>query len=171
MYKKPKILVVGSFMMDLIVSTGRFPNSGETVIGKSFNTASGGKGANQAVQAARLGADVTMVGKVGDDGFGREMTASVAASGIHTQHILADPDHASGVGSITLEVEEGQKSRNRIIVVPGANMAITPEEVDFLKEEIAAYDMVMLLSLMSRAFRSCSTRRPPRRFRRSCSPT
>ena len=144
MYKKPKILVVGSFMMDLIVSTGRFPNSGETVIGKSFNTASGGKGANQAVQAARLGADVTMVGKVGDDGFGREMTASVAASGIHTQHILADPDHASGVGSITLEVEEGQKSRNRIIVVPGANMAITPEEVDFLKEEIAAYDMVML---------------------------
>ncbi|WP_101553046.1 ribokinase [Anaerotruncus massiliensis (ex Togo et al. 2019)] len=144
MYKKPKILVVGSFMMDLIVSTGRFPNSGETVIGKSFNTASGGKGANQAVQAARLGADVTMVGKVGDDGFGREMTASVAASGIHTQHILADPDHASGVGSITLEVEEGQKSRNRIIVVPGANMAITPEEVAFLKEEIAAYDMVML---------------------------
>ena len=99
MYKKPKILVVGSFMMDLIVSTGRFPNSGETVIGKSFNTASGGKGANQAVQAARLGADVTMVGKVGDDGFGREMTASVAASGIHTQHILADPDHASGAVS------------------------------------------------------------------------
>ena len=65
MNRKPKILVVGSFVMDLIVSTEKFPGSGETVLGKSFRTAPGGKGANQAVQAARLGADVTMVGKVG----------------------------------------------------------------------------------------------------------
>ena len=66
MLKKPNILVVGSFMMDLIASTKRAPNSGETVIGLKFQTAPGGKGANQAVQCARLGAHVTMVGQVGD---------------------------------------------------------------------------------------------------------
>lgn len=144
MLKKPKILVVGSFVMDLIVSTEKFPGSGETVLGKSFRTAPGGKGANQAVQAARLGADVTMVGKVGDDGFGRELIASAKAAGIHTEHILVDPDTSSAVGNILLEVSEGQKSKNRIIVVSGANMKITPEDVAFLKEEIASYDMVVL---------------------------
>ena len=70
MLKKPKILVVGSFMMDLIASTSRAPKEGETVVGMKFQTAPGGKGANQAVQCARLGADVTMVGRVGADSFG-----------------------------------------------------------------------------------------------------
>ena len=79
--KKPNILVVGSFMMDLIASTRRVPNSGETVIGMKFQTAPGGKGANQAVQCARLGAHVTMVGQVGDDAFGKIMTDTAAAAG------------------------------------------------------------------------------------------
>ena len=74
--KKPKILVVGSFVMDLIVTASRFPAAGETVIGSGFTTAPGGKGANQAVQAARLGADVTMFGKVGNDDFGRRLLES-----------------------------------------------------------------------------------------------
>ena len=74
MLKKPRILVVGSFMMDLIASAERAPNAGETVIGKKFTTAPGGKGVNQAVQCARLGAHVTMAGRVGDDAFGRIMT-------------------------------------------------------------------------------------------------
>ena len=78
--KNAKILVVGSFVMDLIVSTQRFPKSGETVLGVGYQTAPGGKGANQAVQAARLGAYVTMVGKVGDDVFGRELLQSASAS-------------------------------------------------------------------------------------------
>ena len=82
MLKKPKILVVGSFMMDLIASTKRAPNSGETVVGLKFQTAPGGKGANQAVQCARLGAKVTMVGQVGDDAFGKIMRKSAAASGV-----------------------------------------------------------------------------------------
>lgn len=111
MNRRPKILVVGSFVMDLIVSTEKFPGSGETVLGKSFRTAPGGKGANQAVQAARLGADVTMVGKVGDDSFGRELIASAQAAGIRTQHILQDPDNPSAIGNILLEVSEGQKSK------------------------------------------------------------
>lgn len=142
--KKPKLLVVGSFVMDLIVSTEIFPNSGETVLGKKFQTAPGGKGANQAVQAAKLGAEVTMVGKVGNDAFGRELTGSAKAAGIDVSHVAVSQEDASAIGNILLEVEEGKKSRNRIIVVPGANMAIRPEDVEFLREEIGKYDMVLL---------------------------
>ncbi|MEG1686670.1 MAG: ribokinase [Angelakisella sp.] len=142
--KRPKILVVGSLVMDLIVSTGKFPGSGETVFGKTFSTAPGGKGANQAMQARRMGAEVTMVGKVGNDGFGRELTESARACGMNVQHLLVDSQHSSAVGNIILEVAEGEKSKNRIIVVPGANMAITPADVAFLEEEISHYDMVLL---------------------------
>ena len=143
MLKKPKILVVGSFMMDLIASTRRAPNSGETVIGLKFNTAPGGKGANQAVQCARLGAEVTMVGKVGDDAFGKIMTDTAAAAGVDVSHVLVDPGESSGVGHITLEVTE-HGAQNRITVCPGANFTMTVEEVAWLKEEIRNYDLVMM---------------------------
>lgn len=142
--KKSKILVVGSLVMDLIVSTEKFPNSGETVLGKSFRTASGGKGANQAVQMARLGADVTMVGRVGDDLFGKEMVASLNSAGVDTTYIQVDKVNPSAVGNIVLEVAEGQKAKNRIIVVSGANMAIKPDDIAFLKDTIDNYDMVVL---------------------------
>lgn len=143
MDRKPKILVVGSLVMDLIVSTGRFPQSGETVLGLDYHTASGGKGANQAVQAARLGADVTMVGRVGEDDFGRSMVRSVGEAGVDTSRILKTPDACSAIGNVQLEVQGG-RTANRIIVVSGANMKITPEDVAFLKEGIAQYDMVIL---------------------------
>lgn len=142
--KKPKILVVGSLNMDLIISTGKFPTSGETVIGSGFSTAPGGKGANQAVQAARLGAAVTMVGKVGKDGFGGDLLKSSAEAGIDTSHILLDPALPTGTAAILLEVEQGKKAKNRIIIVPGTNNAITPADIAFLQEGIADYDMVML---------------------------
>lgn len=144
MKRKPQILVVGSFVMDLIVSTEKFPNSGETVLGKSFRTAPGGKGANQAVQAARLGAEVTMVGKVGNDDFGKQMTASCKESGIHTEFVITDPEVSSAVGNVLLEVGAGRAAKNRIIVVPGANMTIAPKEIAFLKETVGQYDMVLL---------------------------
>ncbi len=145
MQKRPRILVVGSFVMDLIVSTSRVPNEGETVIaGLSFKTASGGKGANQAVQAAKLGADVTFLGKVGNDNFGKEMVAAVSADGVNTEYVLKDDQVSSGVGNIVLECKPGQKTKNRIIVVPGANMTITPSEIAFLKDAIKNYDMVIL---------------------------
>ena len=92
MNRKPKILVVGSFVMDLIVSTEKFPGSGETVLGKSFRTAPGGKGANQAVQAARLGADVTMVGKVGGDSFGTDFYYSLRSSIAYAYDIDSSKD-------------------------------------------------------------------------------
>lgn len=142
-YRKPKILVVGSFVMDLIVSTPRFPNAGETVLGSSFTTAPGGKGANQAVQAARLGAEVTMVGKVGADDFGRQMIESILAAGIDAEHVIQTNEVSSAIGNVQLEVTE-HSSQNRIIVVSGANDHITPEDIYFLKEKISEFDLVML---------------------------
>ena len=143
MLKKPKILVVGSFMMDLIASTTRAPNSGETVIGLKFQTAPGGKGANQAVQCARLGARVTMVGQVGDDAFGKIMTDTAAAAGVDVSHVSVDPGESSGVGHIVLEVTE-HGAQNRITVCPGANFTLTVDDVAWLKEEIGQYDLVMM---------------------------
>ena len=141
--KHPNILVVGSFVMDLIVSASRFPQSGETVLGLSYQTAPGGKGANQAVQAARLGARVTMVGKVGKDEFGDALVSSAAASGVDVSHVTRSGRFPSAVGNVQLEVKDG-KNANRIIVVPGANMDIGSADIAFLKEKIAEYDMVML---------------------------
>ena len=143
MLKKPNILVVGSFMMDLIASTRRAPNSGETVVGMKFQTAPGGKGANQAVQCARLGAHVTMVGQVGDDAFGKIMTDTAAAAGVDVSHVSVDPNESSGVGHITLEVSE-HGAQNRITVCPGANFTLTLDDVAWLKDEIGKYDLVMM---------------------------
>ena len=82
MQKKPRILVVGSFVMDVIATTACIPPSGQTVYGKSFHMAPGGKGANQAYQAAMLGADVTFVSKLGKDSFGRELNGVLQTAGI-----------------------------------------------------------------------------------------
>ena len=139
MLKKPKILVVGSFMMDLIASTTRAPKSGETVIGKKFQTAPGGKGANQAVQCARLGAHVTMVGQVGDDAFGKIMLDTAAEAGVDVSKVSVDPNESSGVGHIVLEVTE-HGAQNRITVCPGANFTLTVDDVAWLKDEIKNYD-------------------------------
>jgi ribokinase len=143
--RKPRILVVGSYAMDLIVKTGKMPNEGETVIdGISFTTAAGGKGANQAVQAARLGADVTMVGKVGKDLFGDELIKSANESGIDTRYTSRDQEVSSAVGNILLEVRQGQKAKNRIIVVPGANMRLTVKDIEPIRDIIEDFDIVML---------------------------
>ena len=143
MLKKPNILVVGSFMMDLIASTKRAPQSGETVIGTEFHTAPGGKGANQAVQCARLGAHVTMVGQVGDDSFGKLMTDTAARAGVDVAHVSVDKSVSSGVGHILLEVTE-HGAQNRITVVPGANMTLTVDDVRWLQDGVRAFDLVML---------------------------
>lgn len=141
--KKPKILVVGSLVMDLIVSTKKFPELGETVIGTSFATAPGGKGANQAVQAARLGAEVTMVGKLGNDSNGDELIKSLTESGVNVTNIKRTDKAPTAVGNVQLQVNE-KGTDNRIIVVLGANFEITPDDVAFLKEDIVNYDIVIL---------------------------
>jgi ribokinase len=108
-----------------------------------FTTAPGGKGANQAVQCARLGAHVTMVGQVGADAFGKIMTDTAAAAGVDVSHVTVDPNESSGVGHITLEVTE-HSAQNRITVCPGANFTLTLEDVAWLKDEIGNYDLVMM---------------------------
>lgn len=143
MLKKPAILVVGSFMMDLIAITRRAPNAGETVVGEAFRTAPGGKGANQAVQCARLGAQVTLAGCVGADSFGKEMRDTAAAAGVDVTHVAVDPSVSSGVGHILLEAGE-RGTQNRITVIPGANYAVTVEQLHWLQAEIGRFDMVML---------------------------
>lgn len=143
MLKKPNILVVGSFNMDLIASAQRAPESGETVIGGTFRTAPGGKGFNQAVQCARLGAEVTMVGKVGKDDFGKALLAAAEGTGIDISRVLTDPEVSTGVALILLEEKDGT-TQNRITVCPGSNYTITAEEISWIREEVTQYDMVIL---------------------------
>lgn len=139
----PKLLIVGSFVMDMIVTTERFCNGGETVIGTGFSTAPGGKGANQAIQAARLGADVTMVGKVGNDDFGRALINSAKQSNVNTAHILVTELESTAIGNVQIQKNKNG-TENRIIVVPGANFALTVDDVTFLEHDIENYDMVIL---------------------------
>ena len=141
--KKPNILVVGSFVVDQVMTTGVFPAEGQTVIGEAFSKAPGGKGANQAVQMARLGASVTMVGKLGRDANGKDMRAACEAAGLDMRHVALDETTPTGCAVIVLQELDGAM-QNRIIVYPGANMTITPEDVAFLEEEIANYDLVVL---------------------------
>lgn len=141
--KKPRILVVGSFVMDLVASAKRAPNLGETVIGFAFRTAPGGKGANQAVQAARLGAMTDMVGCVGNDSFGKEMIQALNDSGVDTSHVKISQGQPTGVGHIEIQ-ESPEGVQNRIIVVPGANYDFIPSDLEWLKEEIKSYDIVIM---------------------------
>ncbi|MBC7188463.1 MAG: ribokinase [Calditrichaeota bacterium] len=120
-----RIVVVGSSNTDLVVRCQRAPAPGETVLGGEFFTAAGGKGANQAVAAARLGAEVWFVAKVGDDAFGQQALAGLQAEGVHCDFVTVDPRHPSGVALIVVE-EQGQ---NRIVVAPGANDHLTPDDV------------------------------------------
>ncbi len=138
--QQPSILVVGSFMMDLVVRTPRVPKEGETIIGTEFGRAPGGKGANQAVAAARLGAKVTMVGRVGNDLFGKDQIESLKASGVDTRYIIMDDEAPTGVGSITLD----HSGNNRIIIVPGANMRLSPEDIDKARPAFEAADILLL---------------------------
>ena len=144
MKHKPNILVVGSFVLDQIATTSVFPAEGETVLGDDFHKAPGGKGANQAVQASLLGADVTMVGKLGCDSNAEEMLNACHKAGLNTQHVMCDARENTGCSVIILEKAADGSTKNRIIVISGANMAIHPEDVAFLKDEIAQYDMVVL---------------------------
>jgi ribokinase len=136
-----KITVIGSINMDLVTSTNIIPKVGETVLGDSFHTIPGGKGANQAVAAARLGADVTMIGCVGDDAFGNTLIDHLKHQGIHTERVETAANTSTGIASITLS-----HSDNSIIVVAGANHYVTPELID-KNEDIISNSSMLLLQL------------------------
>lgn len=137
--KQPKICVAGSANMDLVTSVKRMPAPGETILGTAFHTFFGGKGANQAVMAAKLGGEVTMLAKVGKDVFGKQYLENFKSCGIITDFIGETSEHATGIAAITVE-ETGQ---NSIIVVGGANMANTPAEMDAAEEVIHAAGAVV----------------------------
>lgn len=158
MMNKPKILVVGSFVMDQIGVTAIVPREGQTVIGKAFHKAPGGKGANQAVQAARLGVDVTMIGKLGCDANGEELLRVCQEAGINVSHVLHDEVGASGCAIIILEEKPDGTTQNRIMVIPGTNMAIKQEELAYLEKEICDYDMVILQNEIPMEINVCVAR-------------
>lgn len=140
---KPKILVVGSFVMDNIYTMPKFPVLGQTVLGTGFSTAPGGKGANQAVQCARLGAEVTMLGKLGCDATGDRMIEVMKENNIDVSLVTRTPDHPSAVANIQIE-QNDEGSNNRIVVISGANMEIKDEDIACLKDTIKDYDMVIM---------------------------
>jgi ribokinase len=135
-----KILVVGSSNTDMIIKLGRIPQPGETILGGEFSTAAGGKGANQAVAAARAGGDVTFIARVGRDMFGEKAVAGFVQDGIHVQHVTRDPSAPSGVALIFV-AKDGE---NSIAVAGGANGRLSPADVKKAKGSIAGAKAVVM---------------------------
>jgi ribokinase len=137
--ERGNIVVVGSANMDLVVHAARLPTSGETLLGGGFETCPGGKGANQAIAAARLGASVAMVGCVGDDAFGATLLNGLASDRIDTAHMQRLKAVPSGIAMITVAAD----GANTIVVAPGANVRLTPELVDAAADLIANAGMLV----------------------------
>lgn len=135
-----RIAVVGSNMIDLVTYIDRMPEAGETVEAPDFALGFGGKGANQAVAAARLGSEVMMVTRVGDDLFGPQVLDNLRAQGVDTTHARAVPGTASGVAPIFVD----RTGENRILIVKGANATLSPADVDAAAEALAACDLILL---------------------------
>lgn len=138
--KGKPVVVVGSLNMDLVMRTPRVPVGGETLHGHEFSTLPGGKGANQAVACARLGAKVAMIGQVGNDGFGTTLRDGLAADGIDVNGVLQTSAVGTGVAMILVE-DIGQ---NRIVLAAGANGALTPDDIDAQTALIGGAAMVVL---------------------------
>jgi ribokinase len=137
---KPKIVVVGSSNTDMIIKSPRLPKPGETILGGAFSMAAGGKGANQAVAAARAGGEVTFVAKVGDDIFGKQAREGFVRDAIHTESVLTDPNAPSGIALI-LDDEHGE---NSIAVASGANAGLSPSDIARAKVAIISAEILLL---------------------------
>ncbi|MBS4538845.1 ribokinase [Clostridium sp. D2Q-11] len=120
------ILVIGSLNMDLVTVTNRMPTVGETIIGKRFDQIPGGKGANQAAAMARLNGNVTMIGRVGEDLFGKALIESLKKDGVNVNFIKEDKKLSTGIATITVDGD----GNNSIIVIPGANYGVDKDDID-----------------------------------------
>ncbi|MBX2876865.1 MAG: ribokinase [Saprospiraceae bacterium] len=136
----PNILVIGSSNTDMVVKTERFPQAGETILGGEFFMFPGGKGANQAVAAARLGGKVTFICKVGQDVFGEQAIEGFKKEGIATNFCLTTKAAASGVALITVNAE----GENEIVVASGANNQLTEADLDAAEAAFAAADLLLI---------------------------
>lgn len=134
------ILVIGSANIDLVARVSRIPRPGETLMGQSFATICGGKGANQAVAAARLGGNVTFIGCVGDDAFGAQQKASLRAAGVNLDCLKMVSNTPTGTAII--EVSDG--GENSIVVIPGANFELTPEDILARRAAFETADAVLM---------------------------
>ncbi|WP_110943257.1 ribokinase [Virgibacillus senegalensis] len=133
-----KIAVIGSLNMDIIVSVDRMPKKGETIHGKTVQYLPGGKGANQAVAVYKLGGDIQLYGKVGNDPFGKDVRESLSQQGLSTETIFTE-ETATGIANITLVPDD-----NSIVVIPGANQKWTPETIAGFSEEIVTADILLM---------------------------
>ena len=138
--RRPRIAVVGSVNLDFIVGVIQVPERGETITGDSLRVLPGGKGANQATQAALLGADVSLVGRVGSTVLAQMALETLQTTGVNIAHVGRDPDQETGLAFVFVE----QTGDNRIVVAPRANAALTAEHVRFASETIAAADVLLL---------------------------
>ena len=137
---RPVVTVVGSLNMDLVIRAPRRPQRGETLIGDSFATFVGGKGLNQAIAAARGGAEVRMVGRVGQDDFGGRLLQALAADGIDARHVVVDDQASTGIAAIVIDAE----GDNSIIIVQGANGRLDAAQIDAAADTITGADIVVV---------------------------
>ncbi|WP_187262031.1 ribokinase [Pontibacter beigongshangensis] len=135
-----KILVVGSSNTDMVIKAAKFPLPGETVLGGKFFMNPGGKGANQAISAARLGGNVTFIAKVGNDIFGRQALRQFRQESINDKYITIDADHPSGVALINVD----KKGENRISVAPGSNGQLRPVDIEAAMGLVESDTLVLL---------------------------
>ena len=143
LHMQKSIVVIGSFVEDLIVQTNKMPLKGETVFGNSFSHADGGKGANQAVQIGRLQGKVKMIGKVGSDSFGKSLVNTCLQSGVDVDQVIYAEGN-SGISTVILEGDKDNGFQNRIIMTPGANNLLNVEELKFIEDEIDDYSIIVL---------------------------
>ena len=135
-----KIVVVGSSNTDMIIKVPHVPVPGETIIGGTFSTAAGGKGANQAVAAVRAGGDVTFVARIGEDMFGQQAKDGFVKDNIYVDHVLTDKVAPSGVALIFV----GEDGENSIAVASGANANLSPSDVESAGDAISSADILIM---------------------------
>jgi ribokinase len=135
-----RITVVGSSNTDMVIKTSKLPAPGETILGGVFFMNPGGKGANQAVAAARLGGKVSFIAKTGDDVFGKQARQIFEGENINTDYLMMDTGHPSGVALITVDA----KGENCIVVAPGSNSYLSKEDIELAREQIIRSEIVLL---------------------------
>jgi len=140
MKSQKSLVVVGSANMDMVVLTDRFPKLGETILGSNFSMVPGGKGANQAVCAAKLGGNVMFIGKMGNDIFRDRLVENMGNDGVCLDHLFIDSRQATGVALIIVDSD----GNNEIVVVSGSNMQLTPSDIVSKEECIASADVVLM---------------------------
>jgi len=134
------IIVVGSANTDMVIKANQFPLPGETILGGEFFMFPGGKGANQAVAASRLGGSVLLIAKLGDDIFGKQALQQFTHEGIRTEYVFSDPQRPSGVALITVD----SKGENTIVVAQGSNATLSAADLDKAEKEFAHADIVLM---------------------------